>query len=112
MSNSNLPKNRVTFVEKPVIKPSWLLKTIHPEWVKLAERLCQIQVAHNVSHEDMSLYIDVASGAPIPFVIAVEKLAKGDWIIEIDETTKMVNVKDAHPIIIPTAGEVSKFKKT
>lgn len=91
------------------ISPPWLKAMIPPDWMHAAEQLLAIQKKYGVSNEDMERFVSIGATAPVPLVAAVEKFAAGDWIIEMREGH--VHVSEKNPVIVPTAGQVSKFGK-
>lgn len=101
----------IPFRETISIRPSWLKAMIPVDWMKAAEALLDIQLKYTVSAEDMERYISIGAAAPVPLVVAVENFANGTWVIEIDPVSNAVHVKDANPIVLPNAGDVSRFGK-
>ncbi len=58
--------------------------------VETAERLLEIQQKYKVPEVTMKFYISIAPSAPVAFLVAVENLASGLWVMEVEGKTVQV----------------------
>lgn len=79
------------------------------DWWAAATKLCEMQAEHKISAEDMTLFVGIARGAPVPFLVAMDKLITGEWTVETDPNTGSIRVGEKSPIVLPTTNEIHKL---